>query len=165
MTMAQTLLNLGDSSRNLHLYDTFSGMSAPVKEDGDFAIRKFDQLKTGEDQSDWCCAKLDEVKANLNQVGYPEEKLNFIRGKVEDTIPDNLPETIALLRLDMDWYEPTLHAMRHLFPRLQSKGVLIIDDYGHWEGCRQAVDDTLEEMGMHLLLNRTDYTGRIAIKP
>ena len=165
MTMAQTLLNLGDSSRNLHLYDTFSGMSAPVKEDGDFAIRKFDQLKTGEDQSDWCCAKLDEVKSNLNQVGYPEEKLNFIRGKVEDTIPDNLPETIALLRLDMDWYEPTLHAMRHLFPRLQSKGVLIIDDYGHWEGCRQAVDDTLEEMGMHLLLNRTDYTGRIAIKP
>jgi hypothetical protein len=165
MTMAQTLLNLGDSSRNLHLYDTFSGMSAPVKEDGDFAIRKFDQLKTGEDQSDWCCAQLDEVRSNLNQVGYPKGKLNFIRGKVEDTIPDHLPETIALLRLDMDWYEPTLHAMRHLFPRLQSKGVLIIDDYGHWEGCRQAVDDTLKEMGVHLLLNRTDYTGRIAIKP
>jgi len=165
MTMAQTLINLGEPDRNLHLYDTFSGMSAPVKEDGDFAIRKFDQLKTGDDQSDWCCAKLEEVRSNLSQVCYPNENLNFIPGKVEDSIPHNLPEKIALLRLDMDWYEPTRHAMLHLFPRVCSRGVLIIDDYGHWEGCREAVDETLNEMGVHLLLNRTDYTGRIAIKP
>jgi O-methyltransferase len=165
MTMAQTLLNLGDSKRHLHLYDTFSGMSAPVKEDGDFAIRKFDQLQTGEDKSDWCFAGLDEVKSNLAQVAYPEDNLHFIQGKIEDTVPNHLPEKIALLRLDMDWYEPTLHAMRHMFPRLQSKGVLIVDDYGHWEGCRRAVDETLQEMGMHLLLSRTDYTGRMAIKP
>jgi O-methyltransferase len=69
-----------------------------------------------------------------------------------------------LLRLDTDWYDSTRHELVHLFPRLSQGGVLIIDDYGHWKGARQAVDDYLKESGTRLLLNRIDYTGRIAVK-
>jgi hypothetical protein len=75
-----------------------------------------------------------------------------------------LPEQIAVLRLDTDFYESTRHELRHLYPRLVHGGVLIIDDYGHWAGARKAVDEYIAEEGIRLLLNRIDYTGRIAIK-
>ncbi len=52
----------------------------------------------------------------------------------------------------------------HLFPRLSTGGVLIIDDYGHWQGARRAVDEYLAETGVRLLLNRIDVTGRMAVK-
>jgi hypothetical protein len=84
---------------------------------------------------------------------------------VEDTIPGNMPKKIALLRLDTDWYESTKHELTHLFPLLQSNGVLIIDDYGHWEGARKAVNEYISDKHIRILLNRIDYTGRIAIKP
>jgi O-methyltransferase len=164
MAMVQTLVNLKGTQRNVQLYDTFSGMSAPISEDGAFAQTKFKELQTGEDQSDWCQAGLKEVQANIYQVEYPKEKIHFIQGKIEDTVPANLPDEISLLRLDMDWYEPTLHALRHMYPRLQKNGVIIIDDYGHWEGCRRAVDKYFDEMNISILLTRTDYTGRIGIK-
>jgi hypothetical protein len=83
---------------------------------------------------------------------------------VEDTIPANLPGEIAILRLDTDWYESTKHEMEHLFPLLVRGGVLIIDDYGHWQGARKAIDEYLTENSITILLNRIDYTGRIGIK-
>jgi hypothetical protein len=54
--------------------------------------------------------------------------------------------------------------MEHLYPLLAGGGVLIIDDYGHWEGARRAVDEYFDAHGGRLLLNRIDYTGRIAVK-
>jgi hypothetical protein len=84
---------------------------------------------------------------------------------VEDTIPQITPNgAIALLRLDTDWYTSTKHELIHLYPSLSESGVLIIDDYGHWEGCRKAVDEYFTEQKISLLLQRIDYTGRLAIK-
>ena len=54
-----------------------------------------------------------------------------------------MPDEIAILRLDTDWYESTKHEMIHLFPRLVSKGVLIVDDYHTWSGSKKAVDEYL----------------------
>jgi hypothetical protein len=135
MAMALTLMNLGDVSRDLYLYDTFSGMSAPGEFDvssisGRKASGKFLKTKISEDSSKWCFSSLDEVKENMFSIGYPKEKIHFIKGKVEDTIPTNIPNEIAILRLDTDWYESTKHEMIHLFPLLKQNGVLIIDDYG-----------------------------------
>ena len=87
-----------------------------------------------------------------------------MKGKVEDSIPQTLPGKIALLRLDTDWYESTAHELKHLYPLLVPGGVIIIDDYGHWEGARKAVDEYIEANKLPLLLNRIDYTGRIGIK-
>ena len=88
----------------------------------------------------------------------------FVKGKVEETLPGAAPDTISLLRLDSDWYESTYHELRHLYPRLTARGVIIIDDYGCWKGAREAVDKYFKESSIKILLNRIDGTGRIAVK-
>jgi len=89
--------------------------------------------------------------------------MHFIKGRVEETIPNAAPEQIALLRLDTDWYESTRHELIHLFPRLTHGGVLIIDDYGYWQGARKAVDEYIEENKLSILLARIDSTARMAV--
>ncbi len=168
MAVAETLLMLEDYDRELYLFDTFEGMSPPTENDTDIngiaAETLLDNSDKEIEESVWCCASLDVVKNTLNATHYPRDKIHYIRGMVEDTIPKSVPEKIALLRLDTDWYESTKHELEHLFPRLSTGGVLIIDDYGHWKGARKAVDEYLEKNGIALLLNRIDYTGRIAVK-
>lgn len=168
MAMALTLKLLGAENRDLYLYDTFSGMSAPSDADisihGHHAHEKFCRARISENASAWCLSPLDEVKENMFSTGYQKERIHFIKGKVEDTIPKDVPKEIALLRLDTDWYESTRHELTHLFPRVTRNGVLIIDDYGHWEGARKAVDEYISDNNIRILLNRIDYTCRVAIK-
>jgi hypothetical protein len=112
----------------------------------------------------WCYASKDEVAANLQSTGYPDENVILIEGKVEETIPQTLPDSISLLRLDTDWYESTKHELTYLYPRLSRSGVLIIDDYGYWQGAKEATDEYFSQLKMKPLLQRIDYTGRLAIK-
>lgn len=167
MAVAQSLTKFGDQTRNLHLFDTFSGMSDPTEEDVSVGGEMADDLMNAESKDDptsvWCVSPLEDVQNNMRQTGYPDSKVHFYKGMVEETIPQNAPEKIALLRLDTDWYESTRHEMEHLFPRLADGGVLIIDDYGHWEGARRAVDEYLQQHRIGLMLHRLDYTGRIGI--
>lgn len=168
MAMMLTLKKLGDESRDFYLYDTYAGMSAPSDADISFqwdqAYEQFSKLKISEDISSWCFSPLEEVEQNAFSTGYNKDKIHFIKGKVEDTIPENIPQSISILRLDTDFYESTKHELIHLFPLLQPGGVLIIDDYGHWKGSRKAVDEYISENNIRILLNRIDYTGRIGIK-
>lgn len=168
MAIALTLMRVGDENRDIFLYDTFSGMTAPrdvdVSIQGQTAEVIFSATRTSEDGSDWCLSALEEVKENMYSTGYPRERLHFIKGKVEDTIPGHIPHRIALLRLDTDWYESTRHELAHLFPLLEQHGVLIIDDYGYWEGARKAVDEYISDNHIRILLNRIDHTGRIGVK-
>jgi len=62
----------------------------------------------------------------LSSSSYPEDKIHYIKGMVEETIPKFMPEKIALLRLDTDWYESTKHELEYLYPLLMPGGVLII---------------------------------------
>jgi O-methyltransferase len=170
MLAALTFEQLGDRDRDLWLYDTFEGMPEPTSEDGVDPILGTDaheewaRNQTG-DVNLWCYGPLEEVERNMRGTGVVPDRLHFVKGKVEDTIPGDVPERIALLRLDTDWYESTLHELVHLYPRLVPGGVLVLDDYGHWPGARQAVDEYFAEQGIALLLNRVDNSGRIAIKP
>lgn len=169
MAMALTLMSNGDASRNIYLYDTFSGMSQPTNVDvnlgGHAAKDKYDNVKISEESSDWCFSSLDEVMKNLFSSGYPQDKLHFIQGMVEKTIPATVPDKIAILRLDTDWYESTRHELIHLFQRVSKYGVIIIDDYGHWAGARKAVDEYIADNNLCVYLHRIDYTGRTIIKP
>ena len=145
MAVARTLQESGLMDRNLYLFDTFEGMTAPTHEDVNFRERRVGCYrclpKYGKESSHgWACSSLDEVRRNLETTGYPVEHMFFVKGKVEETIPEQAPARIALLRLDTDWYESTYHELRHLYPRISPGGVLIIDDYGHWAGARKAVD-------------------------
>jgi len=168
MAAVDTLLKMGNVNREIYLYDTFEGMSAPTEHDKVFTGTTANELMDSSVKEDvtsvWCYSAIDEVKKNVGSLGYPVSKVNYIKGKVEDTIPINIPQKIALLRLDTDWYESTAHELKHLYPLLVQGGVVIIDDYGHWEGARKAVDEYIESNNLKLLLNRIDYTGRIGVK-
>ena len=168
MMIAKSLLFNGVSDRKLFLYDTFEGMSDPKSEDEDLygnkAAALLDDANKNADRSIWCYSGIEEVKNNIAQIKYPAQNMQYIKGKVEDTIPGTVPGNIALLRLDTDWYESTYHELTHLYPLLAVGGILIIDDYGHWQGARKAVDTYFSERNITPLLHRIDYTGRILIK-
>lgn len=168
MMIALALKQFNDTERKIYLFDTYKGMPPPTAkdkaQDGDRLQKRWD-ANIAKDHNAWCYASLDDVKTHVASTGYPNDQFVFVEGKVEDTIPGTLPQEIALLRLDTDWYESTAHEMQHLYPQLVKHGVLIIDDYGHWRGSRQAVDEYLAQGPTPLLLNRVDYTGRTAIKP
>jgi hypothetical protein len=162
MAALLTLASLSSKDRDIYLYDTFTGMSEPTEEDRSYAgvaattLMAQDKRGTGV----WCEASLEDVKANVLSTGYPPSKIHFVPGKVEETIPKTLPASIALLRLDTDFYESTRHELDHLFPLLHPRGVLIVDDYGHWAGARKAVDEYFQKRTGDYYFHRIDYTGR-----
>ncbi len=170
VAMITTLQALGNTDRDIYLYDTFEGMTKPTERD----VSQFDRpgLEIWEqaDGRPWPeffdpqTFNQETVRATVAGTGYPEERLHFVAGAIEDTVPDHAPEQLALLRLDTDWYESTWHELVHLYPRLHAGGVLIVDDYGHWEGCMRAVDAYFDGHAPPVLLSRIDYAGRLAIK-
>ncbi len=107
---------------------------------------------------------MEEARANVLSTGYPAGNVALIKGKVEDTIPAAAPAKIALLRLDTDWFESTDHELKHLYPRLSRGGILIVDDYGYWQGARKAVDQYIAENQLQLLLTRVDDSARMCIR-
>ncbi|MET4921672.1 TylF/MycF/NovP-related O-methyltransferase [Streptomyces sp. PSRA5] len=163
---AKTLLALGETDRDLHLFDTFEGMPPPTAEDLRRDGKSAEDLLAaqGKDRPIWAIASLEDVQAGFERVPYPGERVHYVQGMVEETVPQQAPEQISILRLDTDWYASTKHELEFLYPRLVSGGVLLIDDYGYWQGSRQAVDEFLEKTGERLLMLRMDE-GRIAVKP
>jgi hypothetical protein len=168
MAVIETLKQLNQTQRELYLFDTFEGMPEPEAQDTSPFHRSteeiFHQTKRPEGGSNWCYSSLEATQQNVLSTGYDPAKIHFIKGKVEDTLPQQEPSMIALLRLDTDFYSSTRHELIHLFPRLVSGGVLILDDYGHWEGQKLAVEEYFHENKIPMLLNRIDYTGRVGIK-
>lgn len=168
---ARTLIQANDIARTLWMYDTYDGMSAPSENDIDLTGQAADQLLADDpapnreaSDSIWCRCSLDTVKQTMAATGYPQANIRYVKGKVEDTLPTESPDQIAILRLDTDWYESTRCELEILFPKLAVGGVLIIDDYGHWQGCRKAVDEYFEHHQIKMFLQRIDYTGRVGIK-
>ena len=168
MAIAKALKNLNDETRDLYLFDTFSGMTEPSDKDKDFKGEKASYLLNNARKDDsysvWCLASIEIVKEAMQKTGYEKQKIHFIQGMVEETIPKNAPTSISLLRLDTDWYESTKHELIHLYPRLSVGGIIIIDDYGYWQGSRLATDEYIEQNNVKILLHRIDNTGRIAVK-
>jgi O-methyltransferase len=172
MAMASQL-SIAMQIKQLYLYDTFDGMSEPTENDisptGQKAEILLKNLPKDEQNHIWAFAPIEKVRSNVESVGYSADKIKFVKGKVEDTIPKTMPDKIALLRLDTDWYESTKHELIHLYPLLVSGGVLILDDYGYWAGARKAVDEFFETLGVKPELNIVHDgiadSARWAIKP
>lgn len=160
MLVAFTLIELNETNRKIYLYDTFKGMSKPT--DDDYRVGDRFALAKNQWKKEWCFSPLFEVKKNMLSTGYPQENLIFIKGKVEKTIPIIIPEKIAALRLDTDWYESTKHELINLFPRVSKNGVIIIDDYGYWAGSRKAVDEYFTNQS--IFMKMIDDSGRMGIK-
>lgn len=169
MAAMLALMEVGDTSRHFYLYDTYEGMTPPtIKDrthDGARAEDLLAMTEKKEGRTYWCVASLEDVQANVFSTGYPKDKIHFIKGRVEDTLPAQIPKTIALLRLDTDWYESTYHEMIHLYPLLCAKGALVLDDYGYWEGSRKAVDEYFAKQPFTPFFTKLDFSGRLIVKP
>ena len=162
---AWTFQNLG-SDRRVFLFDTFAGMTAPSGKDSDAsAMRGFleNQRVT---HNEWCYASLEDVKQNLEKAGLLNDRVVFVKGDVLDTLSKEelLPKRISVLRLDTDWYESTKRELEILYPRLSVCGSLIIDDYGHWAGARDATEEYFSSSGGRPFLQYIDYTSRAGVK-
>lgn len=171
LAVLRTLVSLGVSDREVWLYDTFTQMPSPTDRDVDlfgiaastYHAQYADDPASLDPAYDYL--PLSEVRDLLLSTGYPESRVHFVQGLVEDTIPTSAPEHISLLRLDTDYYSSTRHELQHLAPRLSPGGVLLVDDYGHWRGSRDAVDEWMLTLPHPLLLQRIDYTARLAVMP
>jgi O-methyltransferase len=171
MAAALTLLRLGAADRDLILFDTFAGMPPPTDEDAFSAYDGYSPMRhwkrrrrSDGRESSWHYVPAGEVRAAVLSTGYPAERVHLVEGRVEETLPDAAPEAVALLRLDTDWYQSTKHELEQLYPRLSRGGVLIVDDYGHYEGARRAVEEYFAAHGGRPLLTRVDYTARVGVK-
>ena len=172
MAMMYQLKKSG-SRRDVFLYDTFDGMSEPTEEDlsptGEAASKLLAEHRKDEANHYWAFAPIERVRRNIESVGYPMGLVRMTQGKVEDTIPGVIPERIAVLRLDTDWYESTRHELIHLYSRLVPGGIMILDDYGFWQGARKAVDEffaTLEEKPvLHTVHDNLNSCVRWCVKP
>lgn len=167
MAAAMALKHLG-AERDIYLFDTFAGMTKPDERDRDHegaaAAPVYDASIQRPVGDRWCEAGIEDVRRNLAMTGYPMSRFHLMQGDVESTIPGSAPETIAYLRLDTDWYASTAHEFEHLYPRVSRLGVVTVDDYGHWQGARQATDEYLERHGIPALMHRIDYSARQFIK-
>tara|TARA_Y100001968_G_scaffold315855_1_gene342948 strand:+ start:1108 stop:1899 length:792 start_codon:yes stop_codon:yes gene_type:complete len=170
IAMAKTIKRF-NSNKKIILYDTFAGMTRPTEDDvkaknGRNALKKFNDLNT-EGYNKWCYASVEEVKASFKKYGLLDIA-SFRKGDISAVLKDNkddLPTKISLLRLDTDWYESTKDEMEILYPKVSKNGILLVDDYGSWEGARKAIDEYFLNSDSPIPMQWvTDYTGRGYVK-
>lgn len=154
--------------RQLHLFDSWQGLPEPdAKLDGKSAVEFAGGADSGALRSvDRCVASLEETRDLLEkEVRYPANLIHYHSGWFQETLPRTEVGEIALLRLDGDWYESTRVCLEHLYSSVVSGGVVVLDDYGLWAGCRKATDEFLARQPKPIMLHHIDYTGRYFIKP
>jgi O-methyltransferase len=160
--LLKNLLNINKLKKKIWSYDTFEGMTKPsshdIKIDGTIASQKY--LK----KDKWSSCSLINVKKNFRKQKLDLRNVNFIKGKVEDTLKKskNLPKKISILRLDTDFYESTKAELNWLYPLVVKGGIIIIDDYGSWMGSKKATDEYFSNKLNYL--HFIDHSARLIIK-
>lgn len=161
------LTNLGIKEKNIYGFDTFEGMTEPQNIDIDVHGKKASRLmsrtqKINNQKNIWAYCDFETVSKNIKK-NTTFNTIKLVKGDVKNTlIENNLPQKISILRLDTDWYESTKIELEKLYPLLSIGGILIIDDYGQFEGCKKAVDEFLSDN--KLFFHYIDYSCRLIIK-
>jgi hypothetical protein len=153
--------------RRFYLYDTFEGMTEPTNDDyrmkdGVAAHKALEIEKRSKKAKDVLIESAQQVKSYFSREGLLDDDIIFKVGPVEKTLLSDLPDKIALMRLDTDWYASTALELEKLYPRLVPGGVIIIDDYTTWAGARKAADEYFAQSP--ILLNPIGKSGVIGTK-
>lgn len=167
VVIARTLNRYKILDRKIYLYDTYEGMTAAQEIDKKIStnISAIHYLNSSSKEDNvWAYASFESVTKVIDSLDYPKSNFIQIKGDVSETLLKVLPTSIALLRLDTDWYESTIVELEILYPLVVKNGIIIIDDYGHWSGAKSAVDDYLVLNKINPLMNYIDYSGRLWIK-
>jgi hypothetical protein len=146
--------------RDIYMFDTFSGLTEPgvndyAAENGpqqyntvELLYNEWKNKQIDNNTNGWCYTPLQQVNDNLKSTGYPSNKLFYIVGDVRKTLNNNnnIPEKIAILRLDTDWYDSSKIELEKLFPNVVEGGIVIFDDYFFWNGQKVATDEYFSEI-------------------
>lgn len=167
MMAARTLIAMGDTSRTLYLFDTYEGHPKPDAELdvdmwGNRAVNEWINFRKTDETSSWAFVSIDEVRDNMASTGYPMDKVQLVKGMAERTAPTFEARPLSLVRLDTDWYASAKAGLEAFWPNLVPRGVLVVDDYGHYKGQRKAVDEFFSNDPV--LLHRVDYSCRTIVK-
>lgn len=160
--LAYVIRRYSRTPRLLWCFDSFSGMPPAGEHD------KHDGVPA--DLTGWgegtCSAPRESLEAICAKLGV-SEIIRPVEGFFESTLParKDWVGTIALLHMDGDWYSSTASILENLYDRVVDRGIIQIDDYGHWEGCRKACDDFFTKRGLSPQLSRIDSTGTWFEKP
>lgn len=141
--------------RRIWLFDSFQGLPQPTEQDGEKA----------QSCGWWCHGDLEMVVTIFHKLQIPDSRVNIIKGWFHDTFPSAEINSIALLHIDADWYDSVKLCLERFYDYVRPGGFIAIDDYGHWEGCRKAVDEFMEARKIDTSLTYVDYTGRYFRKP
>jgi hypothetical protein len=162
MLAAAVFAKYAGAARDIFLFDTFTGMTAPSEVD-----MSRHGVSAASYPPEMVKSELEEVTRNMAQTSYPLHRLHFIEGDVCATLRKlpNVPDKIAILRLDTDWYESTRAELEVLYEKVTPGGVVLVDDYGYWQGARKAVDEFIERLPYPVYLCRTDDCGIEFVKP
>ncbi len=157
MMILRTLQSVGVEDRRVVLYDSFEMFTGVITEHD---INRYGQPVTGTTTN-----FMHVTRANVAETGYPEDKIFYVPGNVEDTTAAADNGRIALLRLDTDTYYSTKVELENLYPSLVPGGVIIVDDYGYNEGCRRAANEYFDAIGNWPLFHRSTNNSRTGLKP
>lgn len=136
-----------ERTRSFYIYDVFGMIPPPSNQDGDDAHERYKTIASWESKGvggntyyGYEENLLEKVEQSFHNYGLPtnENNVYLIRGLFENTLFVNKP--VALAHIDCDWYESVMICLQRIEPHLVKGGVLIIDDYHTWAGCRKAVD-------------------------
>ena len=144
------------ADRTVWVYDTFEGLPPPTATDPDYDLAV---SWTGA-----CQGELHEVEALLQRLGLLP-RCRLVKGLFQETLRQGKPASIVLLHLDCDWYESVKTCLEQLYHQVSPGGIIQFDDYGHWAGARNAVDEFFRERAIPASLHALDYSGRQFIKP
>lgn len=151
--MRAVLRACGDDGRTVWAADSFQGLPEPDAEK--YPADRGDTLFSKEQLA----VSVEEVKANFERYGLLDERVKFLVGWFKDTLPAAPIERLAVLRLDGDLYESTMDALTSLYPKLSPGGYVIVDDYGAFPNCKQAIHDFRDRHGIKDEIVTVDWTG------
>jgi O-methyltransferase len=143
--------------RDVHLFDSFTGLPAPGDKDGRMARERF--------HDGWCAGEPREVRVLLHRLGFPLQRLHVHPGWFDDTLPQASVSQIALLHIDADWYDSVILCLRTLYDAVAPRGFVVLDDYGRWEGCTRATQDFLRERGLDGIVSVKNPPAHFFQKP
>lgn len=141
-------------NRTMWLLDSFQGMPAPTAEDADGPGADAAKDHIGKERGE-----INRVRKVLEQAGADMSRVKILPGWFVDTLPSVASSKIALLNIDADWYQSVKLCLETLYDRVVTGGFVSLDDYGHWPGCRRAVDEFFQARQIKASLQRADYTA------
>ena len=146
--------------RQVWLYDSWEGMPEPTSSDVSYE---------GELAEEGITVGSEELVRELlfDKLGLRRENIHMVKGWFEDSIPQTAQKVgdIALLHVDCDWYESVKLCMDAFYDRVVPRGIVAIDDYGEWMGCKKAVDEFLEDRNLNVDIVQIDYAAVYFRKP